>query len=175
MNRYLIFALGLLVIVIVLAPSLDTLSRNTQAPAADTAIAGPTTPAAAPVAADAVGGSTAIDRDSSGQFHIDAVVNGQSLRMLIDTGADGVALSEADANAVGITPDPSRYTQVANTASGPGYGMHVRIDRFEVAGHDLGAVDAVVMRGLGTSLLGQSVLRRVGTVTLSGDRMIIGH
>jgi aspartyl protease family protein len=51
----------------------------------------------------------------------------------------------------------------------------VRIDRLEVGGHDLGGTDAVVVRGLGTSLMGQSVLRRLGPVILSGDRMIIGN
>ena len=191
MNRYLIFALGLLVIVIVLAPSLDVLTGTAGGTGAgrvggDEAVAPPVTgafpsprpaaPAAAPApAAGFAGGGTTIDRDGSGQFHIEAIVNDQPLRMLVDTGADGIALSETDANAVGIRPDSSRYTQVANTASGPGYGAHVRIDRLEVAGRDLGAVDAVVVRGLGTSLLGQSVLRRVGTVTMSGDHMVIGE
>lgn len=175
MNRYLIFALGLLVVVVVLAPSLDSLSNNTASQAPETGNGVSAAPVAAPTATPDAGGGTAIERDGSGQFHISAMVNDQPLRMLIDTGADGVALSEVDANSIGIQPDPSRYTQVAQTASGPGYGAHVRIDRLEVAGHDLGAVDAVVVRGLNTSLLGQSVLRRVGTVTITGDRMFIGE
>lgn len=184
MNRYLIFALGLLLMVVVLAPSLDILSGNAAGPASGgvgpgavgpPVAAAPGPPQVAGAAAAPVGGGTTLDHDGNGKFHIDAMVNDQPLRMLIDTGADGVALSEADASSVGIMPDPSRYTQVVTTASGPGYGAHVHIDRLEVAGHDLGAVDAVVVRGLGTSLLGQSVLRRVGTVTISGDRMVIGN
>jgi predicted aspartyl protease len=34
-------------------------------------------------------------------------------------------------------------------------------------------VSAVVIRGLPVNLLGQSVLRRLGSVQLSGDRMVI--
>jgi aspartyl protease family protein len=121
------------------------------------------------------GGGLAIDRDAGGQFHIQAMVNDQPLRMLVDTGADGLALSEADAQSIGVMPDPASFAQVVTTASGPGYGAHVRIDRLELGGRDLGAIDAVVVRGLGTSLLGQSVLRRLGSVTITGDRMIVGN
>jgi aspartyl protease family protein len=179
MNRYLIFALGLVMVVVVLAPSLDRLSGNATGPASagigDGAVGPPhVTQSATPAAAPA-GSGTAIDRDGNGQFHIQAMVNDQPVRMLIDTGADGVALSEADARAIGMVPDPAMFTQPVTTASGAAYGAHIRIDRLEVAGHDLGAMDAMVVHGLGTSLLGQSALRRVGTVTMSGDRMVIGN
>ena len=39
--------------------------------------------------------------------------------------------------------------------------------------HEVRNVDAVVVEGLPTNLLGQSVLRRLGKVELSGDRMVI--
>ena len=49
----------------------------------------------------------------------------------------------------------------------------VRLDRVEIAGEQFHDVDAVVMDGLDTNLLGQSVLRRLGRVELRGDRMVI--
>jgi len=116
-----------------------------------------------------------IPRDSSGQFYVTADVNGHPVRFLVDTGADGVALSEADAQSIGLSIDPSAYTPVANTASGPGYGARVRLDQFEIGGRDLSGIDAVVLRGLGASLLGQSVLRRIGSVSINGDAMVIGR
>ena len=180
-NRYLLFALGLMAVVLVLAPWLDTFGTPGAGPAAGGGTVGPAVvgsvgpPVVARAAAPPVmGGGIAIDRDGNGQFKLDAMVNDQPLRMVVDTGADTLALGEADARTIGIDPDPSRYTAMVTTASGTAYAAHVRIDRLEVAGHDLGAVDALVVRGLTTSLLGLSVLRKVGTVQLSGDRMIIG-
>lgn len=59
------------------------------------------------------------------------------------------------------------------TASGVGYGAPVTLDEVEVAGQRLQGVDAVVVRGLATNLLGQSVLRQLGSVELKGDKMVI--
>jgi aspartyl protease family protein len=176
-QRTLIFAGGLLVLVLMLAPSLDFLAGNTAAPSTGAAEPAAITTVAPPVAAgEGPGeGSTAIDRDAGGRFHVAAMVNDQPLRLLVDTGADTLALSEADARAVGVVPESAAFTVLVNTASGTGSAAHARVDRLEVAGHDLGGVDALVVRGLGTSLLGMAVLRRVGTVTLSGDRMFIGN
>jgi aspartyl protease family protein len=181
-QRTLVFAGGLLVLVLCVAPSLDFLAGNSAAPAtggAEPAIiasAGPPTVAGAVApGAASIDGGTAIDRDAGGRFHVAAMVNDQPVRLLVDTGADTLALSETDARSIGVVPDPAAFTVMVNTASGTGYAAHARIDRLEVAGHDVGGVDALVVRGLGTSLLGMAVLRRVGTVTMSGDRMFIGN
>ncbi len=167
MQKYLIFAIGLIVLVVVFAPSLEQLSAAGP-PDSDATAHGEV---AAPVVA---GGGMTIDRDAGGQFHLTADVNGHPVSFLVDTGSDGVALTEADAAAVGIIIDPSAYAPVARTASGAGYGAHVMLDRVEIAGQDLSGVDAVVLRGLGVSLLGQSVLRRVGSVSVTGDHMTLG-
>ena len=184
MHRYLIFAIGLLVLVVLFAPSLERLgtagpNSDAVASAGDggAGVVGPpqlATPASANIAAAPAMGGMTIDRDASGKFTLSADVNGHPVHFLIDTGADGVALTEADAAAVGITVDPSAFTPVANTASGTGYGAHVQLDRIEIAGQDISGVDAVVLRGLGVSLIGQSVLRRIGSVSVTGDRMVIG-
>lgn len=175
MYRYLAFALGILVLVAIFAPSLGAL--NDLAPASDAAAeqgavgppeqgtVGPPVPA---------GNALTLQRDSSGQFHVDGLINGQPVRFLVDTGADTVALGEDDAARLGLAPDPSAFRPVLHTASGTGYGAPVRIARLSVAGHDLTDVDAVVARGLTGSLLGQSALRQIGAVALNGDQMAIG-
>lgn len=118
-------------------------------------------------------GDTELHRDAGGQFHLDARVNGEDARFLVDTGADMVALTIEDAQRMGIDADPAEFQPIARTASGVGYGLPVRIDRIEVGGREIADVDAVVMDGLTTNLLGQSVLRRLGSVSLQGDTMVI--
>lgn len=114
-----------------------------------------------------------ISRDASGQFHLTAVANGSDTPFLIDTGADMVAITVAAAEDMGIDVDPEAFQPIARTASGTGYGMPVQIERFEVGGRELTDVDAVVMDGLSTNLLGQSVLGQLGSVELRGDTMVI--
>ncbi|MBA3055598.1 MAG: TIGR02281 family clan AA aspartic protease [Sphingomonadales bacterium] len=119
------------------------------------------------------GEGIAIDRDHSGQFHLDAAVNGTRTRFLVDTGADTVALSVTDAQAAGIEVNPNGFVPILRTASGQGYGTLVTLDRLEIGETQFRNVGAVVVKDLGVSLLGQSVLARMGRVELKGDRMVI--
>jgi aspartyl protease family protein len=114
-----------------------------------------------------------IVRDGQGQFHLSVDVGGQPVRFLVDTGADVVALTEEDADRLGLRPDPAEYRPMLQTASGTGMAAPVEIDRLTIGGRDLTGVAAVVVPSLPVSLLGQSALRRLGSVTLKGDRLII--
>ncbi len=120
-------------------------------------------------------GEIQIPRDSSGQFHLRAKVNGAEERFLIDTGADVVALTVEAAESAGLPVDPANFTAIMQTASGEGLGARFRVDDFEVGGKHFRDLDVVVMEGLETNLLGQSVLRKFGKVELRGDRMVISH
>jgi aspartyl protease family protein len=119
------------------------------------------------------GEAMVLDRDGSGQFHLSADVDGQPVEFLVDTGADIVALTVEEAERLGLEIDPEGFAPVGQTASGVGNGQVVSLDRLEVAGSEFRDVDAVVMEGLGTNLLGQSILRQLGAVTLEGDQMVI--
>jgi aspartyl protease family protein len=114
-----------------------------------------------------------LDRDGRGQFHLSADVDGQPVEFLVDTGADVVALTVEEAERLGLDIDPESFAPVGQTASGVGNGQVVSLDRLEVAGSEFRDVDAVVMQGLSTNLLGQSILRQLGGVTLEGDQMVI--
>jgi aspartyl protease family protein len=59
------------------------------------------------------------------------------------------------------------------TAAGTGMAAPVEIERLTIGGRELTDVAAVVVPDLPVSLLGQSVLGRLGSVTLKGDRLII--
>jgi aspartyl protease family protein len=114
-----------------------------------------------------------ITRDRTGQFHLDGFINGQQTRFLVDTGADLVAIPDYQAAQLGITVRPDAFRPMLQTASGTADGAAVELDRLDVAGASLTHVHAVVVRGLETILLGQSALKRLGTVTLRGDTMVI--
>lgn len=121
------------------------------------------------------GDTTVLERDGSGQFHLAARINGTDTDFLIDTGADVVALSTDSAERLGVNFDRSQFVPVTRTASGIGYGQVVRLDQVEVAGQEFDGVQAIVLDGLGTNLLGQSLLKKMGRVELHGDRMVIDH
>lgn len=114
-----------------------------------------------------------LTRDSSGQFTVRVDVNGSEVEFLVDTGADVIALTEAEAESLGIMPSEDEFQPTMQTASGTGYGAHVILDEVEIAGQRLHDVDAVVVKDLGTNLLGQSALRQLGSVELKGDKMVI--
>jgi aspartyl protease family protein len=113
----------------------------------------------------------ALRRDSSGQFHVNALVNGESVKFLVDTGADMVALTPDEAETLGL--EVGEMQPIMQTAAGVGYGALVTIDEIEVAGTVVRNVDAIVAQDLPVNLLGQSVLRKLGGVELKGDRMVL--
>ena len=130
-------------------------------------------PATAAAAVLPGGDAIVIARDGSGQFHVVASVDGTPTQFLVDTGADTVALTEADAQRAGVSVDPSGFGPIVRTASGEGQGARVRLERLELGTTEVRDVDAVVVRDLPVSLLGQSVLGRLGRVELQGDRMVL--
>jgi aspartyl protease family protein len=143
---------------------------------------GPLSPAGEPTAAPSTsaamvgrfaGEGIVIERGKDGQFHFNASVNGTETRFLVDTGADTVALTMADAEAAGVQFNPNGFVPILRTASGEGYGTMVTLERLQVGDTELRNVGAVVVRDLGVSLLGQSVLGRMGRVELQGDRMVL--
>ena len=120
-----------------------------------------------------LGDDLELARDASGRFHLNAEINGEQARFLLDTGADIVALTLADAERLGIEVDPDNLQPIAQTASGVGYGAAVRIDRITIAGQEFHDVDALVIEGLPVNLLGRSLIARLGTLEMQGARMVI--
>lgn len=114
-----------------------------------------------------------LQRDGSGQFHLTAQVDGQDTQFLVDTGADIVALTVGEAQRLGYPVDPASFVPLMQTASGTGNGAIVHLARMEVAGVEFHDIDAVVMDGLPGNLLGQTILAKLGQVSLEGDRMVI--
>lgn len=115
-----------------------------------------------------------VDRAQDGQFHVDALVNGVSLRFVADTGASVVALDRAAADRAGIATGALRYDTPIRTANGVTQAASVRIDRLSVGGIERRDVPAVVVNGtLGVGLLGLSFLDTFRSIEFRGDRLLL--
>lgn len=118
-------------------------------------------------------GETVIGRDYAGHFNLTALVNGQQVSFLVDTGADTVTLTVESARSLGIYIDEAGFQPVAMGAGGPVRGERITIDRLEIGARSLTGVDAMVLEGLQTNLLGQSALSQLGGVEMRGDQMVL--
>ena len=118
--------------------------------------------------------TTEISRAKDGLFYVTAMVNGAPVRFLVDTGASVVVLTPEDARRAGFTLAPAAFTRLASTANGKTAMARVRLNEVIVAGTRIEAIDAaVVEQGLHVSLLGQSMLSRLNSVTIRADSMVL--
>ncbi|HEY0629087.1 MAG TPA: TIGR02281 family clan AA aspartic protease [Sphingomicrobium sp.] len=114
-----------------------------------------------------------LERSGDGHFYADAEINGQSIRMLVDTGASAIALSRDDAQRAGIGVSIGMPEVVGQGASGDVHGEVVTIDRVALGDKEAESVTAVVLDGGETSLLGQSFLSKFDSVEITGDVMVL--
>jgi aspartyl protease family protein len=120
------------------------------------------------------GGSIAFARASDQHFRIDALVDGQPLRFLVDTGASGVVLSRQDAIRLGYTPERLSYTQIFETANGRTRGAPVRLKQVSIGPIRFTDVPASVNEGqLGESLLGMRLLEQLSSIEIKNDTLLI--
>jgi aspartyl protease family protein len=114
-----------------------------------------------------------LKRDSSGHFYADAKINDMPVRMLVDTGSSGIALSRADAEQVGLIVPSPMFEVVGRGADGDVLGEHVVLDRVSLGPKTAEATAAIVVNSGNTSLLGQSFLRQFDTIEIHGDTMVL--
>lgn len=119
------------------------------------------------------GDALTLERSGDGHFYADVEINGTSLRMLVDTGASGIALSREDARRAGIATSISMPNVIGEGASGEVHGEIVTIDRISLGSASAEQLKAVVLDSGGMSLLGQDLLREFASVEIKGDRMIL--
>jgi aspartyl protease family protein len=110
-----------------------------------------------------------VAKSADGHFWAQARVNGRPIRVLVDTGSSAVALTWADARALGLDQRALTFDRSVATASGAAAAAAVTLDRVSVAGAEVGQVHALVVKGgLDASLLGMSYLGRLSG--FSADR-----
>jgi len=115
--------------------------------------------------------SRELERAPDGHFYAEAQVNGARIRFMVDTGASIVVLTPADAQRAAISLPSERMT--ARGAGGEIEVIPVSIERIAVGPLEARNVRAAVADQVHVSLLGQSFLSQIGTVEISGDRMVL--
>lgn len=98
-----------------------------------------------------------------GHFYVDGAINGNPVRMVVDTGASSVALSAREARRLGILFHVDGTPMTVETASGPAKAFAVRLRELRLRSIVLTDVRAMILEGdfPRVALLGQSGLERL--------------
>jgi aspartyl protease family protein len=119
--------------------------------------------------------SVTLAADPGGNFFVDASVNGTRLKMMVDTGASHVALSEKDARAAGIRVATSDFNSKSVTANGVVSVAPVLLRVVAIGDIALTNVQAIVIPEgrLAGSLLGMSFLSRLSRYEVYGGKLTL--
>ncbi|MBX5161186.1 TIGR02281 family clan AA aspartic protease [Rhizobium sp. NZLR8] len=109
----------------------------------------------------------------NGHFEADVAVNGQTIQMLVDTGASMVALSREDAERIGIDLSRLTYSMTIMTANGRGRAAPVTLEQVAIGPIVRDSVAASVAEDgrLDQSLLGMSFLETLGSLQMQTDEL----
>lgn len=117
--------------------------------------------------------------DTNGVYRIACSVNGAKMKMIFDTGASAVSLSETMANFLYdngyISKEDVLGTSKSQTADGAIHNnVVINIKDIEISGLHLKNVRAVVISSQNAPLLlGQTAIQKLGQISLNGDKLII--
>jgi len=115
-----------------------------------------------------------ITASDDGGFYVMGAVNGKPVRFAIDTGANGVLLSPADAARAGIDPGGLKYSAPGETANGVGFMAPVTLGNLDVGQIRLTNVRAAVDKApMSSSLLGMAFLKRLESFEVKGDQLTL--
>ena len=121
-----------------------------------------------------IDGMVAISAGQHGHFVLEANVDGQAVRFLVDTGASDVVLSPSDARRLGFNNNKLRFTKTYRTANGIVKSAPVRLSRVAIGPiivtNVRASVNSVAMK---RSLLGMSFLSRLSGYEVSGGRLVL--
>ncbi|AVA21846.1 MULTISPECIES: TIGR02281 family clan AA aspartic protease [unclassified Rhizobium] len=106
-------------------------------------------------------------------FEAQVMINGQPIDMLVDTGASTIALSQKDAERVGINPENLTYSMTVITANGRARAAPVELGSVAIGPILRRDVQATVAEDdkLDQSLLGMSFLETLGSMQMQTDEL----
>jgi len=116
-----------------------------------------------------------IPRGQTGEFALQAKINGVSAPMVIDTGATSVVLTYETAKAAGLPLELLEYDVEVETAGGHTRAARLTLDRLAIGKLVERSVPALVVpRGqMKTNLLGMSFLDRLESWEVHADRLML--
>ena len=119
-------------------------------------------------------GQVELAAEDDGHFYVDAEVNFEPVRLLVDTGATVTALRQSDAEAAGLRLIAADFDQPVMTANGTAYAAVVELDSVVVDSIEVSGVRAVVLPDgqLSVSLLGGSFLNRLARFEVADGTLI---
>ena len=127
----------------------------------------------APVTSAAPDGAPQLElrADLLGHYSVTALVNGEPVDFLVDTGASGISVPADVAERLGL---PRGRAVATRTANGTGRSYATRLDRLEVGPFERADVSAWITPGLDgdTGLLGMSLLRQFELVQRDGRLLL---
>lgn len=140
---------------------------------AGVAVAAAAAPASAVPIVLSSGRSVMLKPDQAGQFRADVTVNGRTIRMLVDTGASLVALTQQDAVTLGVLP--LSFNVPVQTASGTAKAGEAKLSEVRIGNIQANDIPALVLPpGVsGHSLLGMSFLRKLSGFEVSAGNLIL--
>jgi len=111
-----------------------------------------------------------LKRGLDGHYRAEALINEQKVNVLVDTGATGVAISQAVADRLQLKSVSAIRTATAN---GDAVGYLVRLESVKLGGIEANNVSASIAPGLqGDVLLGMSFLGRMDVRLYKGEMTI---
>ena len=111
-----------------------------------------------------------LKRGLDGHYRTEALINGEKVSVLVDTGATGVAISQRVADRLNLKSLTAIRT---NTANGDSVGYMVRLKSIKIGGVEAQDVSAMIAPGLqGDVLLGMSFLGRMDVRLYKGEMTI---
>lgn len=115
-------------------------------------------------------GTVVLQRDLSGHYRAEAFINGIKTRVMVDTGATDVAISQALADQLGLHSRTAIRTQTAN---GDTVAYVTRLQSVKLGGIVAHDVAAIITPNLGDEvLLGMSFLGRMEVRLYKGSMTI---
>ncbi|MCA0420816.1 MAG: TIGR02281 family clan AA aspartic protease [Proteobacteria bacterium] len=117
----------------------------------------------------------AVAADYRGHYIVHPTVENYRVKMMVDTGASIVALTAADARALGIKRDASSRRMMLGTANGTVVGFQTTLREIRLGDIVVRNVEAVVLPegALSISLLGNSFLGKLKGYEVQTGRMVL--
>lgn len=174
-ERYLALAGGMGVLAVAVGAMMPAATDADPAAPATTPATTDAESKAEPATKASGGPRVTITRDADSHFYTDVELDGDTVRMIVDSGASTVVLPRNLAAKAGIDVDAVPLGGAAMTAGGAISLRPYRFRSVRVGSIVLRDVDgAIIDTDMPSGLLGQSFLRRLRNVRVNGDEMTLG-